>query len=513
MPEKNAELSQCPLLILAPSGSDAELCQRVLHNAGITVVTCGDVEELANGIRGGADGVLLSEEALTPEATARLKEELEKQPPWSELPLIIFTEEDTLRRRRSFEELTHRANVTLIDRPVRIQTLVSTSQSVLRARARQYDLRDLLAQLEQRVVERDHFLAMLGHELRNPLAAILLAAEATDPAERNDVARALKIVRRQSRRLRRLVDDLLDVARVTSGKIILQLVPLDLREVVAESAEPLREDARLNGLRLELQSGDHPVNVHGDAIRLEQVISNLLTNAIKYTEEGSITLTVESVDNQAVLRVRDTGIGLAGDTLNIVFDMFAQVDSSLDRSRGGMGLGLTLTRNLVELHGGTIEAHSEGPGRGSEFIVRLPLVDEALPCSDRPNEARGEIASKQIVVVEDNQDIRELLKAQLRKLGHEVHAAEDGASGIRLIMESKAEVALIDIGLPGIDGYEVARRARANGGNLFLIALTGYGLPEDKERAIKAGFDEHLTKPIDVEKLWDLLRSIQQPQS
>ena len=345
---------------------------------------------------------------------------------------------------------------------------------------------------------KDEFLAMLGHELRNPLAAIVSAVtviERSGGVTHPAAATATGIIQRQSRHLARLLDDLLDVGRVMTGKILLERSVLDLAEVVKRAVDST--NATRAHERKPLSVRVTPVWVNGDASRVEQIVNNLLTNACKYTPpDGDIDVSVSSEGGNAVLRIRDTGLGLEPELLPKVFDLFVQGSRTLDRSEGGLGIGLTLVRRLVELHGGSVAARSEGAGKGSEFEVRMPAVP---PPAARPTERRvNEVVRRRVLVVEDNPDAREMLKSLLSLAGHTVHEAEDGPGGVRAALEMQPEVALIDIGLPGCDGYEVAGAIRkALGHKVRLVALTGYGLPEDEQRAKRAGFDEHVVKPVD----------------
>jgi PAS domain S-box-containing protein len=338
---------------------------------------------------------------------------------------------------------------------------------------------------------KDEFLAMLGHELRNPLGAISSAAHVLSRTASGSsaTARASDIIGRQVQHLARIVDDLLDVSRVVAGKVVLRLQPVDLGDIA----------------RHVISVHTTPTWISADPTRLEQVLTNLLANAVKYTPAGGeITVTVRRQGDQAILTVRDTGVGIRPELLPRVFDLFVQGDRSLERSAGGLGIGLTLVRQLVELHGGTVEAASAGPGRGSTFTVRLPIL--AAPPESR-DAARPAVPgpARRVLVVEDNDDAREMLRNLLHLFGHEVHEACDGAAGIELARRLRPDAALIDIGLPGIDGYEVARRIRGDVPAARLVALTGYGQPEDRERALAAGFDVHLVKPVDPEQLERLL--------
>ncbi|HEY4371569.1 MAG TPA: ATP-binding protein, partial [Burkholderiales bacterium] len=351
---------------------------------------------------------------------------------------------------------------------------------------------------------KDEFLAMLGHELRNPLSAIsnasslLTAAGAGAPR----VHSAAQVIGRQVTHMTHLVDDLLDVARVTTGKIALAMAPVDLAEVVDGAVETLAGAGRTAERRLDLQL-EHAW-VEGDRTRLEQVVINLVGNALRYTMPGgaiAVTLAIEG--GNAVLTVVDDGIGIAPAALPRVFDLFFQAERSIDRKQGGLGIGLTLVRRLIELHGGGVTARSAGPGRGSTFTVTLPCLPPPAPASAADARAGAELGSRRILLVEDNTDARESLAELLRGCGHEVAEAEDGPRGLAAAREGSHNVALIDIGLPGLSGYEVAAGLRADPATsgMRLIALTGYGQPEDAQRALAAGFDLHLTKPVDLARL------------
>jgi PAS domain S-box-containing protein len=364
---------------------------------------------------------------------------------------------------------------------------------------------------------KDEFLAMLAHELRNPLAPIRNAVEVmrmlghTDPNHQ----RATEMIERQLQQVTRLVDDLLDVSRITTGKITFQMEPVELAIVVARAVETSRPliEARRHELRVALPPD--PVMVEGDATRLAQVVANLLNNAAKYTAEGGhIWLTVEQGLEEALLRVRDNGAGIPADLLPQVFDLFTQGDRSLDRSEGGLGIGLTLVKSLVEMHRGTVEVHSEGHGSGSEFVVRLPGLERRRGRRQDTHEvhtARPRYVSRRILVVDDSVDAADSLAAYLRMQGHEVRIANDGPAALDAAQAFRPEVVLLDIGLPRIDGYEVARRLRKEAGStkVLLVAVTGYGQEEDRRRAQEAGFDALLVKPADLSALQRLLSSLE----
>jgi signal transduction histidine kinase len=495
------------ILILAPTGRDAELACAALRTAGMDAAVSPNVDALCASVTEGCGAIMVTEEALDSRGMRCVGEVLDQQAAWSDVPLIIFTSRPAAEvTGRSFELLGDRANVTLIERPIRVKTMVSATQAALRARRRQYELRDLVTELEQRVAERDQFLAMLSHELRNPLAAISLAVDSLGDST-TGISNEHAILVRQTRHLAKLVDDLLDIARVTTGKIPLHLTQVDVADVTEHCVEMMRPRAEARRLRLAMHNTISHAVVRGDAVRLEQVVNNLLSNAIKYTPPGGeVDVFVESDAEDVVLRVRDNGKGIAPEMLTRVFDMFMQGETTIDRSDGGMGVGLTLVKKLVHLHRGTVRAYSRGRGSGSEFVIRLPLATPAPAQKREMRPAAASVTSRRILVIEDNADIRDLLRIKLRQLGHKVEAAEDGTQGLEKLLASPPEVALVDIGLPGIDGYEIARRVREQiGSHVYLIALTGYGQAEDKRKALDAGFNVHLTKPADFVDLQNVL--------
>ena len=353
---------------------------------------------------------------------------------------------------------------------------------------------------------KDEFLAMLSHELRNPLGVIVTGVDILDRigSLSEDAARARGLVRRQTTQLTRLLDDLLDVARITRGRIELRPETLDLRAVVERALEAVRPRVTARHQHLGVSVEDEPVWVYADPARMQQVAENLLVNASKYTPPGgSITVTVGHERRRARLSVRDTGVGIPPAQLDTVFDLFVQLDTPLARSDGGLGIGLTLVRRLVEQHDGQVAARSEGRGKGSEFLVWLPSTEPAASPAGAPAPARPP-QRRHVLVIEDNEDAREALRIGLALDGHEVDVASDGETGLALGVTRRPDVAVVDVGLPGRDGYEVARGLRAAlGESVTLIALTGYGQMDDRRRTREAGFDIHLTKPATVE---DVLR-------
>jgi len=373
--------------------------------------------------------------------------------------------------------------------------------------------RRLMREMEERQAAeakshaKDEFLAMLGHELRNPLSAISSASSliGLPGAGQDSVARARTIIQRQSQHLSRIVDDLLDLSRAMSGKILLARQPLDLSVLVAGCMETFRATGRTGGYQISLELA--PGWVHGDPTRLEQIVCNLLDNALKYTPSGgSIDIVLRQEADDVVLNVRDSGVGITADLLPNVFDVFVQGAISIDRSQGGLGIGLSLVRRLVELHGGSVACTSAGAGLGSCFEIRLPASSPAVQDAAPPCE-RSVDSKPSVLLIEDNEDGREMMATMLAAHGFPVFQAADGLQGVAQAGERLPDAALVDIGLPGIDGYEVARRLRADPATrgIRLIALTGYGLLEDQRRVLEAGFDQHLVKPVAIDRLLDAL--------
>jgi signal transduction histidine kinase/CheY-like chemotaxis protein len=351
---------------------------------------------------------------------------------------------------------------------------------------------------------KDRFLAMLAHELRSPLGAISNAIHVLDGLPAGDARQAhlSAIVGRQTRHLARLVEDLLDVSRIGAGKIVLRPRRVDLRDVARSAVETAEAAGRSWRHTVELALPAEPMPVHGDPARLEQIVRNLLDNAAKYSADATTIHVTVAREGDAVIRVKDEGVGIAPDDLAAIFEPFAQSEASLEHARGGLGLGLALVRGLVELHHGRVTAHSGGPGLGSEFVVRLPL---ASPADEPGDPGGGEAAGAplHILVVEDEPDARDALQAVLETDGHHVDVAGDGREAVKLARERHPEVALVDLGLPGLDGFEVARtiRATAAGATIRLIAVSGHGQPEDQQRSLDSGFETHLVKPVDVDQL------------
>jgi len=374
-------------------------------------------------------------------------------------------------------------------------------------------------ELQEADRRKDEFLAMLSHELRNPLAAISNVAHVmkASPAIDPQLRWARDVLGRQTGHLTRLIDDLLDVSRITRGKVTLRREPIELKSVVAAAVETTRTLITQRGHALQVDVPEEAIPVLGDRVRLTQVVDNVLTNAAKYTQEGGrITVALEiaaGTPEEALIRVRDTGVGIAAEMLPNLFQLFRRADDSLARSEGGLGIGLALARGLIEMHGGRIEAFSDGPGKGSEFVIRLPRANGAvetpeaqprqapLPCEQR------EDRQLKVLVVDDSVDSAESMAIILEMSGHSVRKAHNGPDALRAASEYRPDVVLMDIGMPGMSGHEVAQKLRETPAmrEVVLIAMTGYGRQVDREQSRAAGFDHHLVKPLDFDKLNEVL--------
>jgi PAS domain S-box-containing protein len=379
-----------------------------------------------------------------------------------------------------------------------------------------YERVRLIQQLRDSDRRKDEFLAVLAHELRNPLAPIRNSLQLLRMGNGNGeiIEQARSVMERQLEHMVHLIDDLLDVSRITRGKIQLRKERVELAAAVQSALEAARPLIEASNHELTVRLPPEPTYLDADPTRLAQVFSNLLTNAAKYTERaGRIWLTVERQSGDAVVSVRDTGIGIAAEYLPRVFQMFSQVAPALERSQGGLGIGLSLVKGLVEMHGGTVEAHSDGPGKGSQFVVRLPVVDLLTHRSidpERDAAASARCSPSRILVVDDNRDSVDSLATVLQLQGHDIQTARDGVEAVQAAAAFRPNLVLLDIGLPKMNGYEAAQRIRQHdwGKTMVLIAMTGWGQDEDKRRALQAGFDHHMTKPVDpvaLEKLMAVL--------
>ena len=517
------------VLVLPPTRRDGDVTCAMLRNVGLDCDVVGNARMLASRLSASIGAVVLTDAVVGDPDLSSVMEALDHQPQWSDVPVILLSRpvEQSHNYKRRFGKLT---NLTVLDRPTSGRALVSAVEAAIRGRARQYQIRDQLnslqaadAALRESATERknadrrkDEFLATLAHELRNPLAPIrtglqALARPGGDGAA-GTVIRA--IMERQLSQMVRLIDDLLDVSRISSGKVVLQRACVDLRaiaELAIEASQPFIA-AGQHDFRADLPDG--PVWVDGDASRLSQVIINLLNNAAKYTAEGGqVRLSLSSDHAGALVSVQDNGVGIPPEMLDEVFDMFTQVNRTLDRSQGGLGIGLSLVRRLTEMHGGEVTADSKGLGHGSTFTVRLPLMDAAQSPAAGDEAAQCEPTQRprlRILIVDDIADVADVLKMLLDLEGFETLVAYSGQAALESAREFRPDVVICDIGLPEMDGHEIARRLRADPkvASAKLIALTGWGAEGELRRTRESGFDFHLVKPVDSNALLDLLSQI-----
>ncbi len=520
------------ILLLTPTGRDSELITASLQRANVNCQSCESWAELEREYRIGAAAILVSEEALNSFGARRLQELLQEQPAWSDLPVMLLI------GRRTESALMHAAaqtigNVTLLERPMRVAALLSAAAYALRARRRQYESRrhlfsleraadDLSAsemQLREAHARKDEFLATLAHELRNPLAPIRNAMHILRRKATDETLRPLHdIIDRQLNQMVRLVDDLLEVSRITRGKVDLHLERLDIASILRGAVETSRPliDAAHHDLRVDLPG--ELLYVDGDAIRLGQVFANLLNNAAKYTEDGGhIHMSARRLGDEIEVIVEDDGVGIEQPMLDSVFDIFTQVRDTNARAQGGLGIGLTLVRSLVGLHGGNVTAESAGKGTGSRFVVHLPLAQPhaANPALAASSTRKAPALSGRVIVVDDNRDAADTLAMALRQHGAVVQTTYCARDALGVLAPESDVAVIADLGMPELDGFELARRIRADSSNarVRLIALSGWGQLEDRARAKAAGFDAHFTKPADIDALVAMLSSRSRPAS
>ena len=491
--------------IVSPNPTDAELAVGFLRDNGIEARALPSLLDLARVLDLSTGCIVAVEEALVQEEIPALHEAISRLPAWSDLPLIFVARDVATLRRLSAGAFPDAGNVTLLERPLNPHTLVSAVQVALRASARQREVGELIAERERAVQMRDEFMAMLAHELRNPLAPmsnalyIMRMQNIQDPV----VQKSTEVLSRQVEHIVRMVDDLMDVARLERGKVGLRKRRVDLNRIVAAAVDTCLPAAQGRGHQLSVHYADTALPIDADAVRIEQIVSNLVNNAIKFTARpGELRIETRAENGEALISVQDPGIGFDPEAAEKLFTPFLQVNPTLERTAGGLGIGLTIVRRLAELHGGSVVASSPGPGKGARFVVRLPLATGPAEMQRQVLPA-APARRRKVVVIEDNSDIRESLQTILTTWGHEVSTEADGPSGLARVLEVKPDVAVVDLGLPGLNGYDVARRIRdaIPKRNIRLIALTGYGQATDRERAADAGFDAHLLKPVALEVL------------
>jgi signal transduction histidine kinase/CheY-like chemotaxis protein len=523
------------ILVLAPVGRDAALLCDVLSRAGLTAVACDDMSALLRCLEVGAGAALLTEEALLPAAVSSLLEALSAQPQWSDLPVVLLAGEGLLTGTQAVSALRAAGNLTVLERPVRGLTLVTAIQAALRDRRRQYEIEALLqreraarltAEMASQV--KDEFLATVSHELRTPLSAILLWSRILQRGlvDEEKTLHALGAIERSAEMQSKLIEDLLDVARMTSGKLVLDLDAADLGALLRASLDIVRPSAEAKSIALHAYIDPRACLARADAGRIQQVIWNLLSNAVKFTPPGGqVSIRLERRGDHARIEVVDTGKGIDRRFLPHVFERFRQADASPQRLQGGLGLGLAISRQLVELHGGTIEASSDGEGRGSAFLLELPLSpasrgDEPAPTAAdeaSPATPRGPLDGVRVLLVEDDLGMQEAMEVALGQYGAEVTAVGSAPEALELLEAAPPhagpDVVLSDFSLPGMDGYELLSQIRAMAGArrepaLPVALITAYARPEDRIRALEAGFSAYLAKPMEPVQLLTVVEQL-----
>ncbi|QYF92224.1 response regulator [Massilia sp. PAMC28688] len=488
------------VLIYAPTGQDAMLASKMLTLAGVDNLVTGTAAQLAEELLRGVGAVLTVEEALSNGGLKVLGEFAQHQPNWSDLPIVLLTNRgpDSLSVRQAIGVL---GNVTLLERPVRTLTLITSLQSVLRAREKQYQVRET----DRR---KDEFLASLGHELRNPLAPIRTSMGVLNHMypDQAPVKKVCDVVERQVTHLTRLVDDLLDVARINSGKIELQRAVTSFTSIMNHVMELCSAPAAARRIKIDLAMPDEEVMLNADYARVVQIVANILSNAVKFTPvDGYISVRALVEKGCLKIYIKDTGIGLEPAALSRIFAMFEQSRPPSGQITSGLGIGLSLSRQFAEMHGGSVSVTSEGLGKGSEFTVSLPVVsEEKLPATPAPETALS-LADRRprVLVVDDNRDAADSLQALFEIENCNVATAYDGFEAVQAVDEFMPELVVMDLGMPSMDGYEAARRIRDKAGtqNILMIALTGWGQSDARQRTMEAGFDHHLIKPVDFDEI------------
>ncbi|HWK12386.1 MAG TPA: hybrid sensor histidine kinase/response regulator [Vicinamibacterales bacterium] len=509
------------VLVFAPIGRDAELTHDFLHRASIPNAICESMAQLCEVLEhAGAGALLLTEEALDDPAFPQLAAFLNGQPSWSDVPVLLFAGSSgadmTLRTIRSIESLR---NVTLFERPIRVAAVLSAIRAALRGRARQYEVRDLLGELRDARAGaeaanrlKDEFLATLSHELRTPLNAILgwTSMLTRGQVEPTRMPRVFEALDRNAQSQAQLIADVLDVSRIVTGKLQLQLETVDVSDLVAQATDSVRPAAAGKDIQLSIEETPYCF-VRGDAGRLQQVVWNLLSNAIKFTPAGgAIRIGVTRDEREVSVSVSDTGIGVASEFLPHVFDRFRQADQTSTRTYGGLGLGLSIVKHLVELHGGTVAASSDGPGCGACFSVRLPAEERGSdrPSSSQPSRAEARFAGRTILVVDDDASTREVVAAALERTGAHVHVAASAAEAWTALHDHSPDILIADLAMPVEDGFSLVRRVRnssASGRHVPAIALSAFADARSEESARAAGFSAFLAKPARPEALLGLI--------
>lgn len=509
------------VLFLPPTRRDRDVTFDLLSKAGLHPCACSDPIRLAEEIRRGAGTVLLTEKIVTQPGASSVLLALKQQEAWSDLPVVMMLYHGTPSPgAKGFVNAL--SNVTVIELPTSTATVVSSVQAALRARKRQYQIRELLEseQAARREGERanlikDEFLATLSHELRTPLNAIFGWTQILKmkPSDVGQVREAISVIDRNVRMQTQLIEDLLDMSRIISGKINLDIMSVDIGDVIDAAIDAVLPAANAKKIRLHREIEHALPHVNGDFNRLQQIVWNLITNAVKFTSaEGQVELRCQRVDACVEVSVTDSGEGIEPEFLPHLFERFSQADGSTTRRHGGLGLGLSIVKNLVELHGGTVHAMSPGLGFGSTFLVRLPARVSPVPGEQLPN-VHGDLASSsaggdgkelsgvKILLIDDEVDARELMKRLLSDRGAIIVTSASAEEGNEQLIQFQPDIIISDIGMPRVDGYEFLKSVRERGCRVPAIALTAFARSEDRKRSMHAGYQAHLSKPVEPPEL------------
>ncbi len=510
------------VLIFMPTGRDGLLVCTALKKLDIAAHACFSLEEFKLNLGVGCGAVLIAEEALRDGTQEYLAEMSHREPVWSDIPIVLFAGGS-----RNAEHLLatvgSRLNATIVERPIRITMLVSAVRGALRARERQYQTRDLLAQLEQADKQKDLFLATLSHELRTPLNSILgwIRLARNNPGKPADLMQALDVIERNAKIQSELISDILFISRVITGKLELTLEPINIVSTVQAAIDTASPSAKEKNISLnfsfEIVDETEAVEIKGDAERLQQVFGNLLSNAVKFTpEHGKIDVSVRQNGPDVAVEIRDNGRGIDPGFLPHIFERFRQADNSYSRTIGGLGLGLAIVRHLLELHNGQIGVESAGLGSGASFTVTLPVLARDQNAAGAPETGLGKdsknkklLKDVKLLLVEDDKDSREMLATAFGFYGMEVTTAASAFEALEAMENFQPQIIVSDVGLPGEDGYSLMRRIRSlpagRGNSVPAIALTGYVSVQDQAAARDSGYQEHMSKPVDIDELAEII--------
>lgn len=508
------------VLVLMPTGRDAELVLQTLESAGLSGKVCDELAHLEFCLDENGGTILLAEEALHQNGFNSLIEIVEKQPVWSDIPLILLAA-----NQRNSESLLKtigsRLNITILERPLPKAILISSVRSALRARKKQYQTRDLLTQLKEADRQKDLFLATLSHELRTPLNSMVGWIELLRSNRKDfDQNHALEVIERNAKAQTQIIQDILLLSRVVTGKFEIERKSINLIEVLQAAIEVVLPLIKAKNIKLQTEFDDSANSIEGDFDRLRQVFWNLLTNAVKFTPNfGTISISTKRKDSRVIISFSDTGQGIEPEFIPFVFERFRQANNNYSRGIGGLGLGLSIVQTIVELHGGSVSAESDGKGHGTMFLVELPLmsdtsenitsnIEKIIPQSELS------FAGLKVLIAEDDDDSREMLIFLLKQHQFKIEAVSNAADALMAISNNPPNLIISDVGMPEMDGYELIRRVRQfsaeKGGQVPAIALTGYASQQDRTHSIEAGYQAHLSKPIDFDEFFETIKKVLQ---